>query len=1002
MAYNLYDFIKQKEGFRENAYWDPHGQVWTVGYGATGGDIGQHTRQSQGQADSWIRNRVDNDRDYVKSWASRHGYDWNENQIDALTSGVYNMGRGYLDKVTKGGSRDDSTIAKKITQYNKAGGQTLPGLVTRRNEESALFMGKSQAPQRNRAPLQAHKKTHQPNQEKRGYAPLSKGQSFGQAFAAARQAQGSGGEFTWKGKRYNTRLQGEEEQKPVYANQGGYMKPIYMNDGGALDALFAPANIERHNMQFLQNAQDYELQESYMEDPSSPFAIKIAQELQRREQVRNAALNQEGSALDALFKNNGGYIAAKDGGWFNSIADWFSGPSEEEKRQRILAAQMAQNTGAATQDDRDRLNQWQPSANGPAGPGVDPRAAAMQAGAGYGPVPMSDEMLLRSSSEEQNKINSLPIGHPDRVAAIESGTFIPTEGDLLHEEQQWKTNEELQRAQLQAAVTAPDAPGAQFIQDRVNALTDQVDSLGVPQTDQGVGTDVYVGGPDQPVLRDQSGLGAAPNDVGAVPGLIDTQAPLPQEVIDSNPQDIWGGMDEIQAAPGEEDQAILQGAWTDSPVSAQGAPELGAVEAQHPNVPSLDPNLSPDLTDERGETRPNPKWNSSKKIDTANDVVTNIEGENGENTPDQSTIEAAGGETGIMETGQQQSVQNPGAANEAKGALKEAFGDLFDKKELARAAIMYLGARATGMSGGQALAFAGRGYIGRLDAKENNKVKVVNDLVKGGKYTTQSIKAYKDSGDPSVLIPTDPAEGGLERTGNFSTLYGPKGAVTVEEVKLANGSKILVDKNNNPISRFDYHEDASRVAGTPEYRSRIVTESKDLGGIVKGMQDQVLAEVKAGGGDGGLRTDILPEVAGRDAAKWAIENNVPPTEMGQLLQNAYHSAQSAGKDGKRAKSILPFLNEQWATARVGDPTLFQDEKGNVADATKVNRLLQGIAAQAGLQGSDITNTTTILQKARPLWTALDADTKSDWNSKARNTGKSGFMMWLENESNIFI
>ena len=68
------------------------------------------------------------------------GYDWNDNQIGALTSFIYNLGKGGLKQLTKDGTRSNKVIAQKIPLYNKAGGRTLPGLVTRRNEEAAQFI----------------------------------------------------------------------------------------------------------------------------------------------------------------------------------------------------------------------------------------------------------------------------------------------------------------------------------------------------------------------------------------------------------------------------------------------------------------------------------------------------------------------------------------------------------------------------------------------------------------------------------------------------------------------------------------------------------------------------------------------------------------------------------------------------------------------------------------------------------------------------------------------
>ena len=47
---------------------------------------------------------------------------------------------GNLNQLTENGKRDKETIAKKILEYNKAGGKVLPGLVNRRKAEYNLFV----------------------------------------------------------------------------------------------------------------------------------------------------------------------------------------------------------------------------------------------------------------------------------------------------------------------------------------------------------------------------------------------------------------------------------------------------------------------------------------------------------------------------------------------------------------------------------------------------------------------------------------------------------------------------------------------------------------------------------------------------------------------------------------------------------------------------------------------------------------------------------------------
>ena len=56
-----------------------------------------------------------------------------------LEKGIDYCGNGNLQKLVTG--RDADTVADKMLQYNKGGGKVLAGLVRRREEERALFMG---------------------------------------------------------------------------------------------------------------------------------------------------------------------------------------------------------------------------------------------------------------------------------------------------------------------------------------------------------------------------------------------------------------------------------------------------------------------------------------------------------------------------------------------------------------------------------------------------------------------------------------------------------------------------------------------------------------------------------------------------------------------------------------------------------------------------------------------------------------------------------------------
>ena len=141
---SIYDAIAQHEGFRDEAYDDGTG-VWTIGFGRTYNADGTKVKKGQvsnrAAEQSFLNARVDEDKQYVQDYAAKHGYDWNDNQVNALTSFTYNLGKGGLDKLTANGSRDNNEILSKLPEYNKAGGKFLEGLQIRRNDEAALFGG---------------------------------------------------------------------------------------------------------------------------------------------------------------------------------------------------------------------------------------------------------------------------------------------------------------------------------------------------------------------------------------------------------------------------------------------------------------------------------------------------------------------------------------------------------------------------------------------------------------------------------------------------------------------------------------------------------------------------------------------------------------------------------------------------------------------------------------------------------------------------------------------
>ena len=137
------DLVKHFEGCRLEAYQDEVG-VWTIGWGITNADksitgttIKRGLKISQATAEKWLEESLN--RKYLpKVMKYDTLYNWNQNEIDALTSFAYNI--GSIDQLTANGSRSRATIAKKMLEYNKAGGTVYRGLTRRREAERKLFL----------------------------------------------------------------------------------------------------------------------------------------------------------------------------------------------------------------------------------------------------------------------------------------------------------------------------------------------------------------------------------------------------------------------------------------------------------------------------------------------------------------------------------------------------------------------------------------------------------------------------------------------------------------------------------------------------------------------------------------------------------------------------------------------------------------------------------------------------------------------------------------------
>ena len=122
------------------AYPDPGtgGAPWTIGWGATGPEIGPHTIWSREQCDSRLLRDIARHAGEVDR--ALHDAPTSQSQFDALVSFHFNTGViGHATLTRKHRAGDHAGAAAEFARWNRAGGRILPGLTRRRAAEAELY-----------------------------------------------------------------------------------------------------------------------------------------------------------------------------------------------------------------------------------------------------------------------------------------------------------------------------------------------------------------------------------------------------------------------------------------------------------------------------------------------------------------------------------------------------------------------------------------------------------------------------------------------------------------------------------------------------------------------------------------------------------------------------------------------------------------------------------------------------------------------------------------------
>lgn len=140
------DLIKEAEGKKLCVYGDPI-NIKTIGYGhkcqgATDPLCKPGNCLTETEAEDLLISDIANFETCVKKQLSPHQF--GENQIAALVSFAFNLGCGAFKESTMlkrflNAENPVTVASEELPKWNKAGGQVLPGLVTRRANEVDLF-----------------------------------------------------------------------------------------------------------------------------------------------------------------------------------------------------------------------------------------------------------------------------------------------------------------------------------------------------------------------------------------------------------------------------------------------------------------------------------------------------------------------------------------------------------------------------------------------------------------------------------------------------------------------------------------------------------------------------------------------------------------------------------------------------------------------------------------------------------------------------------------------
>ena len=366
--------------------------------------------------------------------------------------------------------------------------------------------------------------------------------------------------------------------------------------------------------------------------------------------------------------------------------------------------------------------------------------------------------------------------------------------------------------------------------------------------------------------------------------------------------------------------------------------------------------------------------------------------------------------------------------NKAVGFLEGIFGSLFNKNELKRMAVMYLGSRLMGYDHGGSLNFAVKNYVARVDSLEASRIKF-SQSAQAKNYTPESVAEYVRTGDYSKLIPLGKP---IYRQGKFRNWYnkitGEK--MVVEEVHEGTGDTKQVKflgTDGKFHNRAEYDETGIYSKGSNDRLEIVNKFSKTFGGYIKELQ----VELEGTYGDQLDAVDgLTPGIAASEVINWMLNNKADITQIQTIIPMAYKAAienefNKPKEQRKKVNSLVPQLGELLYKQYTGQDQLFRTQpdkkhekdwdgvagKRDHVDMIKFTKALDEAAYITMSEFPEITDkneaAALYIEDLAELWSGVrmegsklddenlsKADRKDYWNY-AYKTGTSGFYEFLK-------